>query len=79
MIGPHTRVLDLGCAVGRASFELGRYFENVTGVDFSHSFINAANRLKQVHILYIITLFSLDHFYASAYANLHNKGRRNEI
>lgn len=33
------RALDLGCAVGRASFELAREFDNVTGVDFSARFI----------------------------------------
>lgn len=36
---PARRALDLGCAVGRASFELARHFERVTGVDFSARFI----------------------------------------
>lgn len=40
------RALDLGCAVGASSFELaGRGYE-VTGVDFSHSFIHAAERIR---------------------------------
>src|SRR5690242_21207124 len=34
------KALDLGCAVGRARFELARYFEQVTGVDFSARCIN---------------------------------------
>jgi 5-histidylcysteine sulfoxide synthase/putative 4-mercaptohistidine N1-methyltranferase len=41
------RALDLGCATGRASFELARLFDEVTGVDFSARFINAAVRLQQ--------------------------------
>jgi putative 4-mercaptohistidine N1-methyltranferase len=39
--------LDLGCAVGRASFELARSFKQVTGVDFSHEFVRAADALKR--------------------------------
>ncbi len=37
-----TRALDLGCAVGRSSFELGRYFDEVLGIDFSARFVEAA-------------------------------------
>lgn len=40
------RALDLGCAVGRSTFELARSFQEVIGIDYSHSFIDAANRLK---------------------------------
>jgi putative 4-mercaptohistidine N1-methyltranferase len=43
----HARALDAGCAVGRASFELARYCETVTGIDFSRKFIDAANVLKK--------------------------------
>ncbi|MBN2292471.1 MAG: 5-histidylcysteine sulfoxide synthase [Pirellulales bacterium] len=39
--------LELGCAVGRASFELAREFERVTGIDFSARFIRVADQLKQ--------------------------------
>lgn len=40
------RALDIGCAVGRTSFELARCgFESVTGVDFSARFINLADEL----------------------------------
>jgi putative 4-mercaptohistidine N1-methyltranferase len=41
------RALDLGCAVGRSSFELAALgFSEVTGIDYSHSFINAARHLQ---------------------------------
>lgn len=36
---PHSKALDLGCATGRASFELARHFDRVIGVDFSARFI----------------------------------------
>ena len=41
------RALDLGCAVGRSSFELARHCREVIGIDFSHRFIEVANRLKE--------------------------------
>src|SRR5471030_568734 len=41
------RALDLGCAVGRGSFELGRHFKEVVGIDFSERFIGAARRMKK--------------------------------
>eukprot|EP01137_Pigoraptor_chileana_P017170 Opistho-2@74851 len=41
------RALDLGCAVGRTSFELARYFDDVVGMDLSHAFISTANVLKE--------------------------------
>ena len=41
------RALDIGCAVGRASFELSRTMDEVVGVDFSETFIHACNILKQ--------------------------------
>ncbi|PKN59475.1 MAG: SAM-dependent methyltransferase [Deltaproteobacteria bacterium HGW-Deltaproteobacteria-14] len=44
---PLRRVLDLGCATGRATFELARFAEHVTGVDFSARFIKVAHELKQ--------------------------------
>jgi len=36
---------DLGCAVGRSTFELGRYARHVRGYDLSSAFIGAANHL----------------------------------
>jgi len=41
-----TRVLDLGCAVGGASFELAKNFDQVVGVDFSPKLIEQANLVK---------------------------------
>ena len=38
-----TKAIDIGCAVGRISYELSRTFENVIGVDFSHEMIGVAN------------------------------------
>lgn len=42
----HHRALDLGCATGRASFELARYFHEVFGIDASWSLIAAATALR---------------------------------
>ena len=44
---PRRAALDFGCAVGRASFELARQFDRVTGIDFSARFIRIALQLKE--------------------------------
>jgi len=41
------RALDLGCAVGRSTFELARKVPQVVGIDFSRSFIQAAQQLQK--------------------------------
>jgi putative 4-mercaptohistidine N1-methyltranferase len=41
------RALDLGCAVGRSSFELSKFYDSVVGIDYSQSFITAAASLQQ--------------------------------
>ena len=41
------RALDLGCSVGRSTFELARHFDEVIGIDYSNAFIQAANRLQR--------------------------------
>ena len=41
------KALDLGCAVGRSTFELARTFESVIGLDYSHVFIRTAEHLRQ--------------------------------
>ncbi len=46
-LSPQARALDLGCAVGRASFELANHCVEVLGFDYSESFIRAANFLKK--------------------------------
>lgn len=40
------RGLDLGCAVGRSTYEMSRSCEEVIGIDFSHAFIEAAETLR---------------------------------
>lgn len=41
------RALDLGCAVGRSTFEMARAYEAVVGIDLSQRFIDAADHMKQ--------------------------------
>ena len=41
------RALDLGCSVGRSTFELSRFCDNVLGIDSSQSFIQAAQVLQE--------------------------------
>ena len=41
------RALDIGCAVGRATFELGRVFGEVIGIDYSDSFVQAAGEIEK--------------------------------
>jgi 5-histidylcysteine sulfoxide synthase/putative 4-mercaptohistidine N1-methyltranferase len=48
---PATKALDLGCATGRATFELARHFDHVTGIDFSARFIGLALKLAQQGVL----------------------------
>lgn len=43
----HQRALDIGCATGRASFELARHFEQVVGMDYSARFIDVALQLTR--------------------------------
>lgn len=45
------RGLELGCAVGRSSFELARYCETVVAVDSSSSFISAARQIQREGLL----------------------------
>lgn len=42
---PAVHALDLGCATGRATFELARHFGHVTGIDFSARFIDLGVQL----------------------------------
>lgn len=48
--------LDLGCAVGGASFQLARAFPRVVGVDSSAHFIKAAQVLQKEHVLAYTTV-----------------------
>ena len=42
-----TKALDLGCATGRASFELAKEFDQVEGIDFSARFVQVGTKLKE--------------------------------
>jgi 5-histidylcysteine sulfoxide synthase/putative 4-mercaptohistidine N1-methyltranferase len=44
--GRRRRCLDIGCSVGRATFEFARHFEHVDGIDFSARFIQSGVRLQ---------------------------------
>ena len=46
-IGTVNRALDLGCAVGRSTFELSRWAPEILGIDLSHRFIAAANSVRE--------------------------------
>lgn len=48
---PAKTALDLGCATGRATFELARHFDHVTGIDFSARFIGLASNLTQQGVI----------------------------
>jgi 5-histidylcysteine sulfoxide synthase/putative 4-mercaptohistidine N1-methyltranferase len=48
---PAKTALDLGCATGRATFELAKHFDHVTGIDFSARFIGLALKLAQQGVL----------------------------
>lgn len=41
------RALDVGCAVGRSSFELSQLCDEVIAVDYSQAFIEAAKQMQQ--------------------------------
>lgn len=55
-VGRDARALDVGCAVGRSSFELAGHCREVIGIDYSQAFIEAADRIR--------TAGSLDYEYA---------------
>ena len=53
---PAGKALDLGCATGRATFELARHFDHVTGLDFSARFIGVGTQLaEQGRLRYTLT------------------------
>jgi putative 4-mercaptohistidine N1-methyltranferase len=52
-IGSVERALDLGCAVGRSTFELSRWAGEVVGIDLSQRFIAAANRVRETGLVEI--------------------------
>ena len=42
-----TKALDLGCATGRATYELAKTFDEVEGIDFSVRFVQVGTKLKE--------------------------------
>lgn len=48
---PMKRALDLGCAAGRATFELARHFDAVVGIDFSARFIGLGAQMAGEGVL----------------------------
>jgi len=52
---PKRKAFDIGCAIGRSTFELARSFDEVIGVDFSTRFIQEAQKLKESSVLRYIT------------------------
>lgn len=49
---PVETALDLGCAVGRSSFELAKHAASVLGMDYSHSFVEASAQLIRQDLPY---------------------------
>lgn len=45
--GEVARGLDIGCAVGRSSYEMSRHCQEVIGIDYSHAFAKAAEAIKE--------------------------------
>jgi 5-histidylcysteine sulfoxide synthase/putative 4-mercaptohistidine N1-methyltranferase len=48
---PKRKAFDIGCAIGRSTFELAREFDDVIGVDFSTRFIQEAQKIKENGVL----------------------------
>ena len=46
-VEPAGLALDIGCAVGGATFELARHFAVVEGLDYSRAFVTAARLMKE--------------------------------
>lgn len=47
LIPENARALDLGCAVGRSCYELASSCTEVLGVDYSQSFVDAAEKIRR--------------------------------
>ncbi len=62
---PKRKAFDIGCAIGRSTFELARGFDEVIGVDFSARFIQEAQSLKENGVLRyaMLTEGELENFY----------------
>ena len=47
MVPGQARALDLGCAVGRSSYELAAVCSQVVGIDYSQRFVDAAETIRR--------------------------------
>ena len=48
---PRKKAFDIGCAIGRSTFELARGFDEVIGVDFSARFVQEGQKMKEEGML----------------------------
>jgi len=46
-LGNGQKALHMGCKTGRLSFELAKYYDHVTGIDFTARIIQLATRMKE--------------------------------
>ncbi len=78
---PKGRAFDIGCAIGRSSFELARGFDEVIGVDFSTRFIQEAQVLKENGILrYVMpTEGELENFYEVNLTDFNLENERKKV
>ena len=78
---PRKKAFDIGCAIGRSSFELARGFDEVIGVDFSARFIQEAEVLKQNGVLrYTIpTEGELESFHEIKLSNFHLENEAKKV
>jgi 5-histidylcysteine sulfoxide synthase/putative 4-mercaptohistidine N1-methyltranferase len=78
---PKRKAFDIGCAIGRSSFELARGFDEVIGVDFSARFIQEAQRLKENGVLrYTMpTEGELENFYEVKLSDFDLEEERNKV
>ena len=78
---PKGRAFDIGCAIGRSSFELARGFDEVIGVDFSARFIQEAQVLKENGVLrYIMpTEGELENFYEVNLTDFNLENERKKV
>ncbi|AKF25529.1 SAM-dependent methyltransferase [Sulfurovum lithotrophicum] len=78
---PKRRAFDIGCAIGRSTFELARHFDEVIGVDFSARFIQEAQKLKESGTLrYVMpTEGELESFHEVSLAQLGLEKERQKV
>lgn len=68
--GEVERALDIGCAVGRSTFELSRNAREVVGIDFSASFVAVAEELRKREVPVVYRRYSEMHLWDELTATL---------